>query len=104
MPNSVGHKSQKEAESEMQQFGPLIHMGCSEALKQFICALYVPMCLPEEPETKLLPCRELCHRAHTGGCVNMMKEFDMMEYKWPESTRCDKLPVAVYGELCYDGN
>ncbi|XP_072038714.1 uncharacterized protein [Amphiura filiformis] len=100
MPNSMGHKTQDEAQVAMQQFSQIIEMGCSSTLKQYICAILVPKCSSLEPKPRL-PCRELCHRAHNGGCAPMMDKFDLMAYKWPKSMQCDRLPVAKNGDSCY---
>ena len=102
MPNLLGDKNQDEAEFAMRQFRGVIESGCSELLKRYICALFVPECSMRRPEA-LRPCRELCVAARRGECEPVMEMFNLMPHKWPWYTRCDSLPVAKDGDACYMG-
>jgi hypothetical protein len=76
-PNSLGHTSQVEAGMEAHQFYPLVEINCSEHLKDFICALYVPKCDPNEVSTDLvLPTRQLCQKARDG-CQSLMNMYGL---------------------------
>ena len=88
-PNSLGHTSQVEAGMEAHQFYPLVEINCSEHLKDFICALYVPKCDPNEVSTDLvLPTRQLCQKARDG-CQSLM---NMYGFYWPDKMKCENFP------------
>jgi hypothetical protein len=88
-PNSLGHTSQAEAGLEAHQFYPLVEIDCSEHLKDFICALYVPKCDPNEVSTDLvLPTRQLCQKARDG-CQPLMI---MYGFCWPAKMKCENFP------------
>ena len=93
MPNAFQHTTQIEADLEINQFAPLVEVGCSPYLKPFLCSMYVPVC------TVLLiyipPCREVCEKARAG-CQPILEHFG---FHWPESLTCDKLPQYDEG-LC----
>ena len=72
-PNQVGHTDLDEAISYVESFqrefleGKTIasryvqrlNKGCLKKLKQFLCQIFLPKCLPKENEI-LLPCRDTC--------------------------------------------
>ena len=61
MPNLVGHRTQKDAAAQVQEFIPLVQLGCSRLLKFFLCSLYAPMCTEQVDETLVIPaCRSMC--------------------------------------------
>ncbi|CRL00025.1 CLUMA_CG013313, isoform A, partial [Clunio marinus] len=84
-PNLLNHTNQGEAALEVEQFFPLIKVGCSGDLKLFLCLLYAPVCtILEYP---IPPCGSLCESAKK--CENVMKRFGFM---WPKSLECSKFP------------
>ena len=98
MPNQFHHDTQEEAGLEVHQYWPLVGVGCSPDLQFFLCATYVPICLPGLGRT-LPVCRELCLRARAG-CEPLMRGVMM---RWPERLNCNRLPR--YGDsdrLCMD--
>ncbi|KAF0301547.1 Frizzled-5 [Amphibalanus amphitrite] len=98
MPNQFHHDTQEEAGLEVHQYWPLVGVGCSRDLQFFLCATYVPICLPGLGRT-LPVCRELCLRARAG-CEPLMRGVRM---SWPDRLHCDRLPR--YGDtdrLCMD--
>ncbi|XP_048583367.1 protein mom-5 isoform X2 [Nematostella vectensis] len=85
-PNSLGHKTQREAGLIVHQFVPLVKVNCSEMLSRFLCFTYAPFCtVLMKP---VLPCRSMC-RAVRRGCETLMKRFG---FDWPETLNCKKFP------------
>lgn len=84
-PNLLGHTIQDESALEIQQFIPLINIGCSSELKLFLCLLYVPPCSTNLP---LPPCRSICESAKK--CEKVMKTFNL---NWPEKLKCENFPT-----------
>jgi len=88
-PNSLGHQRQDDAGLEVNQFFPLVKVQCSEHLKDFLCALYVPQCDPTDVgEGLVLPLRELCQMSRDG-CEALMNKFG---FNWPEQIECERFP------------
>ena len=99
-PNMLNHSSQREAAIELYQFAPLVTVGCSIDLAQFLCSVYAPYCLVSKNlATPVPPCRSLCTSAKQG-CEGLMKRFG---FSWPNSLRCDRFP-KLGEEICVDGN
>ena len=99
-PNTLKHNSQQEAALELHQFTPLVKVGCSSDLAQFLCSVYAPYCLVSTNlATAVPPCRSLCHSAKQG-CKGLMQSFG---FSWPNSLRCDRFP-KLGEEICVDGN
>ena len=92
-PNFLKHDTQEEAALEVHQFFPLVNVGCSPDLQQFLCSVYAPPC--KGPQK---PCRELCNRARSG-CIKLMKRFGS---SWPTKMACDKFPPSANGTKCFD--
>lgn len=88
MPNLLNHQKQDDAGLEVHQFFPLVKVQCSQHLKFFLCAMYVPVCTVLEEA--IPPCRSLCEQARSG-CESLMNKFG---FQWPESLRCEKFPKA----------
>lgn len=74
-PNYMKHATQDEAEAELaqyeQKFVSLTRIGCSSALRLFVCTLYAPPCArdtaqPTHVAYALRPCRELCEKVKRG--------------------------------------
>ena len=90
-PNILNHRTQEEAALEVHQFFPLVKVGCSPYLAQFLCSVYAPPC--EEPRQ---PCRELCNQAREG-CEALMQRFG---FTWPGILACNKFPTRHNGTNC----
>ena len=84
MYNSWGQQSQEEAGRELHQFEPFIEIGCSPALKPFLCSLYVPEC--RNDGTQNPPSRSECVQA-TAGCAALMNQYGFV---WPERWECSQ--------------
>lgn len=99
LPNRLGHNTQKDAGLIANQYFPLIEVGCYDKLQFFVCAVYLPMCLPDYPQY-LPPCRSICEQARSK-CEPLMMQFG---FHWPEDLRCDKFPVSSTAEQLCAGN
>ncbi|XP_035692857.1 uncharacterized protein LOC118427278 isoform X2 [Branchiostoma floridae] len=90
-PNILGHTKQDEASLEVHQYYPLVKMGCSDVLEEFLCFVYTPPCtILESP---IPPCRSLCESAR-GSCEGLMMKFG---FPWPENLDCSKFPEENQG-------
>ncbi|XP_071540736.1 uncharacterized protein [Panulirus ornatus] len=85
-PNLLDHKSQDLASAELLSFLPLIELECSEVMREFLCALYMPVCT--NYGFHLPPCRSLCKQAREG-CEQMMTELGL---SWPSKFDCTRFP------------
>ncbi|GFR83848.1 hypothetical protein ElyMa_005985100 [Elysia marginata] len=85
-PNLLGHGTVDSALQEMNQFYPLIKVGCSSQLEPFLCSLYFPPC--QEIGGEVPPCRSLCLHARSG-CEQLMQRYG---FTWPSSMVCDRFP------------
>ncbi|CAH1245653.1 FZD1 [Branchiostoma lanceolatum] len=94
LPNLIGHTKQDEASLEVHQYYPLVKMGCSDVLEEFLCFVYAPPCTVLE--NALPPCRSLCESAR-GSCEGLMMKFG---FPWPENLECSKFPEEKEGSLC----
>ncbi|XP_034467512.1 uncharacterized protein LOC117777094 [Hippoglossus hippoglossus] len=82
LPNVFGHKTQQEADMELQQFYPLVKVRCSPHLKPFLCSVYTPECVAGKVRP---PCRTLCEQARSG-CESLMNRFG---FTWPAKLGCE---------------
>ncbi|KAK8728831.1 hypothetical protein OTU49_008960 [Cherax quadricarinatus] len=99
MPNLVGNELQKDAESRLNSFKPLIQYGCSSQLQFFLCSIYTPMCTPQVP-TPIGPCRDLCETVKNR-CSPVMAELG---YPWPHFLNCSRFPPENNEEhMCMEG-
>lgn len=85
-PNLLNHKSQELASLELLAFLPLLQEECSEVLREFLCALYMPVCT--NSGFHLPPCRSLCKLA-LEGCWEVMEELGV---RWPTKFDCTRFP------------
>ncbi len=100
MPNGFHDATQEEASRILNDFRPLVDIGCSPDLVFFLCSLHVPICL-DNYMLPLPPCRSMCERVKLC-CEPIMMQF---RYKWPERLSCERLPP--YGDpeqLCMDNS
>lgn len=96
LPNSLGHRSQDEASLELHFFAPLLHVGCSNQLKPFLCSVYTPECVHGQARP---PCRTLCEQARAS-CEPHLKGFG---FQWPAGLRCEAFGTdscGPVGDLC----
>lgn len=99
MPNLVGTELQKDAESRLHSFNPLIQYGCSSQLQFFLCSIYTPMCTTQVP-TPIGPCRDLCHTVRDR-CAPVMAELG---YPWPAFLNCSRFPPENNEQyMCMEG-
>ncbi|EDO30865.1 predicted protein, partial [Nematostella vectensis] len=89
MPNLIGHETQKEAESQLKQFLPLIQYGCArEQLVFFLCSAYAPMCT-DKVDVVITSCRPLCEYVRKS-CLPVLTEFGI---PWPNPLNCTRFLV-----------
>ncbi|XP_074654371.1 frizzled-4-like [Tubulanus polymorphus] len=99
MPNLVGHELQREAESQLFTFTPLIQYGCSKQLKFFLCSVYVPMCT-EKVLMPIGPCRPMCENIKKR-CQTVLTYFG---FPWPAALNCSQFPAKNdQNSMCMDG-
>uniref|UniRef100_A0A3B3H6W5 FZ domain-containing protein n=1 Tax=Oryzias latipes TaxID=8090 RepID=A0A3B3H6W5_ORYLA len=82
MPNVLGHKSQDEAATAIQQFSSLVRGQCSSHLKPFLCSVYTPKCVSGRAQP---PCRSLCEKAKSECATSMTN----LRFQWPEALKCE---------------
>nr|AJD87359.1 frizzled 3 [Corallium rubrum] len=95
MPNRMGNEDQLEAKSKIEDFRPLIKVGCARHIKHFICSVFAPMC-NEDVDYPIVACRSMCEEARKG-CEAVMKRFG---YPWPDGFKCKSFPVSNQGKIC----
>jgi len=76
MPNEFGHRTEEEATLYMRNYEPLVILGCSDELEQFLCLIFVPKCAMEQTYA---PCKDMCLTAKKG-CEPLLESYG---YKWP---------------------
>lgn len=98
MPNQFNHINQAEAETEANQFEPLLKTNCSSDLLFFLCSIYTPICIPDYHQS-LPPCKAVCERVRSG-CEPVMKRHG---FEWPHSLSCNRV-TGQSEQLCMDSN
>ena len=100
MPNLLGHETQRDAATKINEFIPLIQIGCSKLLKFFLCSMYAPMCTTQVDETLVIPpCRSMCLEVKAS-CEPVLIRFS---FSWPEILDCNKLPEKPdRSQLCME--
>uniref|UniRef100_A0AAU7ECB1 Frizzled9/10 protein n=1 Tax=Terebratalia transversa TaxID=34513 RepID=A0AAU7ECB1_TERTR len=89
MPNLVGNDDQNAASQEVNQFTPLVQVGCSSMLSFFLCSMYAPMCTEQVEETLIIPiCQSMCLKVREQ-CEPILKR---LKFNWPAKLNCDHLP------------
>lgn len=88
------HRTQSEADTEIEPFTPLLRSQCHADMQLFLCAHYVPLCI-EDLKIVLKPCRSLCEEVKSG-CGDLMSKFS---FDWPFN--CSILPEL--GTPCVNG-
>ncbi|KAM8735675.1 uncharacterized protein AB9X84_024043 [Acanthopagrus schlegelii] len=87
MPNVLGHTLQADANLQIQTFAPLIQVGCSPHLTQFLCSVYTPECVEGRPQP---PCRTLCETVKSS-CEPVLNRHELL---WPEALKCEAFTTA----------
>uniref|UniRef100_H2Y9A3 Uncharacterized protein n=1 Tax=Ciona savignyi TaxID=51511 RepID=H2Y9A3_CIOSA len=93
-PNVLGHQDQAEAGLQINQFYPLVKVGCSKTLQSFLCSVYTPMC--SIYQQAFPPCRHMCEEARA--CEGIMKQF---RFSWPRDLECSRFPIKTEDSLCF---
>lgn len=86
-PNIRGHRTQTEADTELEHFRQLIETKCSGAIVLFLCSIYTPYCIRQDPPTVLRPCKSLCQHVRDG-CEPIFNER-AGGLPWPDHLDCD---------------
>ena len=88
LPNLLNHESLDEARQQAASFVPLLNRNCHNHLKEFLCSLFAPVCLP--PDTAVLgpipPCKSLCKSVERS-CSPIMRRHN---FDWPPMLNCSK--------------
>ena len=88
LPNLLNHESLDEVRQQAASFVPLLAKNCHLHLKEFLCSLFAPVCLP--PEMAVLgpipPCKSLCKSVERA-CTPVMKRHS---FNWPPMLNCSK--------------
>ena len=91
MPNSFGHSNQREAAEAIDEFLPLIRVGCSKLLRFFLCSRFVPICSEQDGDSFIVPpCKSFCMQVKAG-CAPVLAK---LSFNWPPSLDCQNLPVS----------
>jgi frizzled protein 9/10 len=87
MPNHMGHDTQWEASQKIEEFKPLMEVGCAPHVKLFVCSAFAPIC-NTDVDFPVYACRSMCEESKRG-CVDLLKKFG---YGWPEKFKCSGFP------------
>nr|ABY85212.1 secreted frizzled-related protein 1 [Schmidtea mediterranea]AQT19786.1 hypothetical protein Smed-sfrp1 [Schmidtea mediterranea] len=88
LPNYIQHESIEEAAQHSKVWMGLVNTQCHVDIKKFICSLYAPVCISNQRNQKVPPCRELCVTVKES-CLPSMK---MYGFDWPTIMKCSKFP------------
>ncbi|RUS91953.1 hypothetical protein EGW08_000355, partial [Elysia chlorotica] len=86
LPNQFGHSTQAQVYWAMQRWWPFMDAGCSDNLRNFLCALYLPQCVGDQ-SAPLYPCMETCRKAKQR-CRQQMRRQGV---KWNQHFKCKRL-------------
>ena len=100
-PNSLGHKTQLEAQTDLSKFSQVVSSRCSQKLTLLLCSVYLPICLPNYP-TQLFACQNVCEEVKSE-CASEMQQCGL---QWPEQFNCSHFITReqMDGEPCLDLN
>ncbi|ESN93500.1 hypothetical protein HELRODRAFT_121253, partial [Helobdella robusta] len=98
MPNFFGHHTQREASDAIEEFLPMVKLGCSKLFRFFLCTRYAPLCSEQNEESFIVPpCRSLCLEVKRSCAFTLAK----INITWPPTLNCDSLPARSDSEeLC----
>ncbi|KAL8562926.1 hypothetical protein ACOMHN_004618 [Nucella lapillus] len=95
LPNRFNHTTQQQVYWALQPWWPFIDMGCSDNLRTFLCALYLPRCAPGELSTDL-PCRKTCTKARSR-CAAIVEHHGL---QWGDDLDCATLSGSKKSRGC----
>jgi len=98
-PNFAGHKVQTDAGEAIKTWIPLVDSNCAAELQLFLCIIHVPMCITENAQKLIGPCRPFCESVRRRCEPVQMK----VSLKWPEFLNCQRFPEkngGNGGEMC----
>ncbi|XP_076436695.1 uncharacterized protein LOC143276159 [Babylonia areolata] len=95
LPNRFNHTSQQQVYWALQPWWPFIDMGCSDNLRTFLCALYLPRCTPGVLGTDL-PCRKTCTKARSR-CSALVGHHGLL---WGDHLDCASLSGTKKSQSC----
>lgn len=84
LPNLLDHDTISEVNKELGQWTPLVASGCHPYLKHFLCSVFAPVCMVNQPPIE--PCRSLCSMVQSS-CEPLMRRYN---YSWPAILNCSK--------------
>ncbi|XP_064389658.1 frizzled-2-like [Halichondria panicea] len=98
-PNWRDQTRLSEADTELNNYLPVIRTGCSQTIVHLLCTIYAPFCQPDLPHIRLPPCKEICLDARRG-CEPVFQRFN---HQWPPALDCDRYPSREETRLsfCY---
>ncbi|KAK7095210.1 hypothetical protein V1264_006651 [Littorina saxatilis] len=97
LPNRFNHTTQEQVYWALQPWWPFMDMGCSDNLRIFLCALYLPRCTPGIPTLATdLPCRKTCKKAKSR-CGAIIGHHGLT---WEEEMTCETLSGFKKSQSC----
>ena len=100
LPNLLNHESLEEVGQQASSFVPLLYKDCHPHLKQFLCSLFAPVCLPSDSAVTgpIPPCKQLCLSVERS-CTPVMR---LHNFDWPPMLNCSKFtdddPCVIPGD------
>lgn len=88
VPNLLGHDSIDEIVYQSSVWMPLLKVNCHVDTQLFLCSLFAPVCVDQQPQTQIYPCRSLCE-AVKQSCEAPMLSYN---YPWPSMFNCSRFP------------
>ena len=67
---------------------PLLQVNCHRDTQLFLCSLFAPVCVDQQSQTFIYPCRSLCESVKQS-CEGPMLSYN---YPWPSMFNCSKFP------------
>ena len=102
LPNSLGQRTEMAAVLHLGAFVPLMESGCSDELRFLLCVVYLPVCVRNPEDGKLLdvrPCRQLCQRVHRR-CERTARKLGV---PLPSNFNCTAFPDAKrQDDICFN--
>ena len=100
-PNFRSHATQQEANTELNDFIPLIETECSNALVHMLCAVYAPFCdLSFGTNTRSKPCRHLCQYVREG-CEDHFHVLQVEDASSLPHFECNQYPSWEVDRTCF---
>ena len=94
LPNIRGQTDPLMISKELNDYLPLVHSECSNAIVIFLCSVYLPYCTNTNKKSNeiivLQPCRHVCQYVK-GQCESLYIRHGL---SWPAHLECDDFPVT----------